>query len=322
MSDLASGHMDGILYDKCTVFCFDHTAVAGLTAHGPVERRFGYDHRTHLSFREAVSQFGSTLFGGYGKRQDRILTHQLVIAVELGGHGCIQLFIYGCIRAHVVGHFTCGTGLDSLLFHTCGEAVLIHGDAFLRKDLSGKIQRESVGIIELEGLLTGQHFLSGSGHFLLIVSQDPETLIDGLVEILFLLTEYGKDMRFLLLQFGISIFGILDHGCCHIMQECSLDAQKPAVTCRPPEQTTHDISPAFIGGHDPVGSHEGNGTDMVRDHTDGYIGFILGTVSHAGQFADLIPDGLDGIHIKDGVHILNHNSQTLQSHTGIDILLL
>ena len=60
---------------------------------------------------------------------------------------------------------------------------------------------------------------------------------------------------------------------------------------------------------------------MVGDHADGHIVLVFGPVLLAGQAAHMAAQRLDGIHVKDGIHILNRRSQTLQPHAGIDILL-
>ena len=39
------------------------------------------------------------------------------------------------------------------------------------------------------------------------------------------------------------------------------------------------------------------------------------------DLADLIPQSLNGIHVKDGIHILHHHGQTLQTHAGVDVFL-
>ena len=60
---------------------------------------------------------------------------------------------------------------------------------------------------------------------------------------------------------------------------------------------------------------------MVCDQTDGNVMIIYFAVFFAGDLADKIAQGTDGIHVKNGIHILNNHSQSLQAHTGIDILL-
>ena len=60
---------------------------------------------------------------------------------------------------------------------------------------------------------------------------------------------------------------------------------------------------------------------MVGHDTDGNVGIIVHAVFFACHAADLVAQSTDGIHIKDGVHVLDSYCQTLQSHTCIDVLL-
>ena len=61
---------------------------------------------------------------------------------------------------------------------------------------------------------------------------------------------------------------------------------------------------------------------MVCDQSDGDILFMLFAVGHACDRAHLVAQRLDRIHVKNGIHILNYNGKTLQTHSGIDVLLL
>ena len=61
---------------------------------------------------------------------------------------------------------------------------------------------------------------------------------------------------------------------------------------------------------------------MVCDQTDGNIIQGIYLIFLAAEFADAVTDSLHGINIKYGIYILHNNCQTLQSHTGINILLL
>ena len=61
---------------------------------------------------------------------------------------------------------------------------------------------------------------------------------------------------------------------------------------------------------------------MVSDDTQGNIFLIVYLILGVCQGTNLIQKCLVGIYGKQGIHILNNHSQTLQAHTGIDVLLL
>ena len=61
---------------------------------------------------------------------------------------------------------------------------------------------------------------------------------------------------------------------------------------------------------------------MIGDDTQGYIPLLTLAIECSGKLGDLIGDVHHGVHIEQGVYILAHNRQTLQTHTGVDIFLL
>ena len=60
---------------------------------------------------------------------------------------------------------------------------------------------------------------------------------------------------------------------------------------------------------------------MIRYNTDGYVPFMLFFVGLSRQLAYAVAQRLDGIHIKNRLHILHNGSQTFQSHASIYVLL-
>ena len=61
---------------------------------------------------------------------------------------------------------------------------------------------------------------------------------------------------------------------------------------------------------------------MVGDDAQGDVARVALAVVRAGDLADLVGDVHDGIDVKQGVDILADHRQTLQTHAGVDVLLL
>ena len=61
---------------------------------------------------------------------------------------------------------------------------------------------------------------------------------------------------------------------------------------------------------------------MVCDDADGNIRFFIFLIDYTCQTAHVVTERFHRIDIKDGIHVLYSRSKTLQSHSGIDILLL
>ncbi len=94
------------------------------------------------------------------------------------------------------------------------------------------------------------------------------------------------------------------------------------MTGRTADNSPQDIASALVCGHNSVGNHEGCGTHMIRHDTDGNVPFIFFLIFLAGNLAYPVSERANGIHVKNGIYILNHRSKTLQSHAGIDVFLL
>ncbi len=88
------------------------------------------------------------------------------------------------------------------------------------------------------------------------------------------------------------------------------------------DDSPQHITPALVGGHDAVGNHKGCRTDVVRHNTDGNVPFVFFLIFFSGNLAHPVPKRPDGIHVKNGIHVLNHRRKTLKAHAGIDIFLL
>ena len=61
---------------------------------------------------------------------------------------------------------------------------------------------------------------------------------------------------------------------------------------------------------------------MVGDDPQGYVPLLALAIESAGKLGDLVGDVHHRVHVEQGVHVLAHHGQTLQTHAGVDILLL
>ena len=94
------------------------------------------------------------------------------------------------------------------------------------------------------------------------------------------------------------------------------------MTCRTADQAAQNVAAALIGRHDTIGNHEGTGLHVISDDTQRNVFLVVHLVLGMCQSADLIQKGFVGIYREQRIYVLNDNSQTLQTHTGIDVLLL
>ena len=88
------------------------------------------------------------------------------------------------------------------------------------------------------------------------------------------------------------------------------------------QQTAQHIAAALILRNDAIADHKDGGTDMVGDHADRDVLFLVLLVGDAGDFADLLHNVLDGIDLKEVIDALHDAGKALQTHAGINILVL
>ena len=61
---------------------------------------------------------------------------------------------------------------------------------------------------------------------------------------------------------------------------------------------------------------------MVGDDAQAHVPLIALAVVGAGKLGHLVGDVHNGVHVKQAIHVLAHAGQTLQTHAGVDVLLL
>ena len=77
---------------------------------------------------------------------------QCLVALEGGGIQSSRHLIDGVLQGEIDAHCR-GLGPLPLSLHRRFKACEIHPEAVLLGDLLGELQREAVGVVELEGLL-------------------------------------------------------------------------------------------------------------------------------------------------------------------------
>ena len=94
------------------------------------------------------------------------------------------------------------------------------------------------------------------------------------------------------------------------------------MTRRAAQQAAQDVAAALVARQHAVADHKARGADVVGDDAQGDVARVALAVVRAGDLADLVGDVHDGIDVEQGVDILADHRQTLQTHAGVDVLLL
>ena len=88
------------------------------------------------------------------------------------------------------------------------------------------------------------------------------------------------------------------------------------------QQAAQNVAAALVGRNNAVADHHNGGADVVGDNTQGNIGLVAVAVVLAGDLGNLVGDVAHGVNVEQGANALYHARQTLQTHAGVDVLLL
>ena len=284
----------------------------------------------HLGIEGGLVQHPDGLDAGHDFLSLLVLHHQshhlgvvnggVVIAHKLRlGHVLAELHAG---PAQVTQSLTGLAGTLALLVHLLVELSLIQLHALLLHHLQGQVDGEAIGIIQLKGVGTGEGALPLGLVLREHIIENLQAAVDGLCEVLLLHADDLGDIVLALPQLGVVALVLVDDGVTHGIQEGIVHTQELTVAGSPAQQTAQHIAAALVGGQHAVADHEGGGADVVGDHAQRHVGGVALAVGGAGDLGDLAGDIHDGIHVKQGGHALAHAGQTLQAHTGIDVLLL
>ena len=153
------------------------------------------------------------------------------------------------------------------------------------------------------------------------LAEDLHAAVDGAAEVLLLGADHLGDVGLLLPEVGVLTLVLMDDGVHHLKEEGTVHTQQLAVTGSAAQQTAQHIAAALVAGQDAVADHEAGGADVVGDDAQGHVPGVALAIVGAGDLADLLGDVHHGVHVEQGVDVLTCHSQTLQAHTGIDVLL-
>ncbi len=180
----------------------------------------------------------------------------------------------------------------------CGvEALDVHGQVTLARDVLGEIEREAVGVVQAERIHAGDHAVADLGRD---VVENLHARIQRFSKTLFLGLQGAHDGVDLGRQFGIGHAHLLDQGRHQLAEERLAHAQHPAVAQCAADDTAQHVTAAFVGRQHAIDDQERTGTDVVGDHAQRLVFQVGG----AGQLGGLADQGLEQVDLIVGVHVL------------------
>ena len=288
--------------------------IAGLSAGFAVKGGHGADHIAGLTGNKPLD----SLAVGGNKRIDPALRRQLVIAHKARLHAGFEQFQEQHGRVGLAGALPGLFGPGLLLGHGGPVAVLIGRDATLAGHIVDDIQREAVGVVELEGELASDDRLAGRSHAVEFLGQNGQPLIQGDAEPLLFLAHHPLHKIAAGTKLRESLAHDIDHHAGSLIEERVGQAEQLPEPQGPANQPTQHIAPALVGGHDAIGQEKSHGPAVIADDPQGGVVLVVVAVGHPGDGGGRSDDGLKKINVEIGMHALDNGGNALQAHAGVD----
>ena len=223
-----------------------------------------------------------------------------------------------------------------VLFERFSKAIGVHGQAFFSRQFLGQLQRETVGIIEAEGLLAADFGFGLVGRILLghelILAADAG---DALVEFLHagdqrrfkaggFLHDFIQDIVFLFHEERIGfVVDLLDEDAAHIREDGGLEAQLPGVADGAAEQAAQDVAGADVGRQDAVdvADQHGGGPDMIRDDPHRLLRFSVFIIVEAGLSLQQFDHGEEQVGLVAVGQAVQEGQHPVEAETGVHVLV-
>ncbi len=201
------------------------------------------------------------------------------------------------------------------------EAVLVDVQALLGRHLEGQVDREPVGVVQLERRVARQPPLAAAAGLLDRDVEDLRARTQGLAERLLLGVGDLADPVEGALELGVGLRqpGLGDRH--QHRQRRLVDAEQPHRVDRAAQQPPQHVAAALVARRDPVGDQHHAAAHVVGDHPHPHVVLVLGAVAAAGQLlggADHRADLVDLVHVVDA---LQQVGDPLETHAGVDVLV-
>jgi len=204
--------------------------------------------------------------------------------------------------------------LRPLPLHRFGKSFLIDRYVAIAADVLGQIQREAVGVVQLESHFAVERAGAAGQlrveHFQAVFQRAQETRF-------FVLDDLG-DVRRTIDQFGVGVFHRFDHRAADPVQERLLQADQHAVARRAPHDAPQDVAAALVGGQHAVADEEGYRADMIGDDPHAHGRLRVFAVDEARQALGFAVNGRKQIGIVVGVLALQHRRKPFEPGAGVD----
>src|SRR5699024_2823865 len=246
---------------------------------------------------------------------DLCLAREVGVAEKLGVSGLlVHLRVEGDVCVTEFLGLGVGLGGLTLTLHELTESVLVDAQALFGGHLQGQIDGETIGVVELEGVRSGEDRAPGGAGAFGGTPEQCRARAQGFGEVLLLVVDHAVDDLGLGPQVGVDVLHRVDADLGQLVQEGGVGTREQAqIADGAAQDTAQDVTGLFVTGLDPVTDEHDGAAHVVGDHTEHDVLFVVVTVAGAGQLRGTLEDTTDDVGLVDVVDVLQDRGEPLQA---------
>ena len=288
-----------IFHRKGEVSAFQFAFIANLTAGFRIEWRLIQHDHSFLACIDGINRFTINK-----QRSHFAVQFQMVIAFKFR----CTVNTDHCV---VIGTKAAGFArATTLLFHCSFKTSFVNFDVALTTNISRQVNREAIGVVQTESSFTIQRI---TRKFCQLFIQQRQTALQSTSKLLFFSLQHLLNLRLLAFQVFTRRAHNVDQRTNQFVEEGFFRAEHITVTHCATNDTTQYITTVFIGRHYAIRDQERTRTNVVSDYAQRFIAQI----GCASDFRYRLDQRAEQVDVIVRVNVLQHRSNTLQTHTGI-----
>ena len=222
-------------------------------------------------------------------------------------------------------------GAFPLLGHEPAETVLVDVQALLGRHLQGQVDREAVGVVQLERLGAGQRGGVLAADLLDRRVEDRGAGAQGAGERRLFRVDDRVDVGGNAPQLGVQLAhrlqrdrGELGHEAVARRRGRAAAAtvtagQHAQVPDAAPDDAAQHVAAALVARQDAVPDQHHRAAHVVRDDPQGHVGAVVAAVALLGEFGRPVEDLPGGVDLVEVVDALQDGCHPLEPHAGVDV---
>ena len=202
--------------------------------------------------------------------------------------------------------------------HVLLELGRIDGQALLGGELGGEVEREPVGVVQLEDHLAGELGLAPplrGGDLVLQAGQPPAQRV---VEAGLLAGDDPLDQVRAAGHLGVVGTVEVDGHARQLGEQRPVDAEQPRPADRPADEPAQHVAPTLVGGKDAVGDEQSHRPGVVGQHPQAHVGRGALAVGGTRDLLGGLQDRREQVGLERGRDVLEDGGDPLQARRRVD----